>query len=265
MKKRIAGRKTKPKLAIILIGENKASKIYCELKRKAGKRIGIRVTILKFEASAKEENIIKKIDFLNKDKFIDGIIVQLPLPKSFNTDKIIEAISPEKDVDGFHRINRELLKKGKNPCLFPVLPSAILIALTSANHQLKRKKIISLVNSRVFGENLRNFFKLKGIKIKNILFKRTPLFKLKSELKSADVLITVLGLPKLIKREMIKDKAILIDAGITYLPKRKVVGDVDKQSVEGKAVFLTPIIGGIGPLTVALLLRNTYLAFQKYE
>lgn len=260
LKNKIKKEKITPRLAVILVGDDSASKLYIKLKKKAARKVGIKVVQYNFKKNVKENSIVKKIVFLNKNTLINGILVQLPLPGGFNTDKIVQAIDPKKDVDGFHKINRDLLKKGKNPFLYPILPSGILIALKSAAKNLKNKKIVALVNSKVLGQTLKDFFKKEErIKINYLL--RRNIADL--NLKSADVIITVCGKANLIKGEMVKNKVILIDAGFTYF-RGKSVGDVNRESVEEKAAFLTPVPGGIGPLTVALLLKNVYLAAKKY-
>lgn len=263
LKKKIAREKKSPVLAIILIGENPESKLYIKNKKAAAENINLKVLCYNFKSSVKEKEVIKKIKDLNENSRINGIIVQLPLPEKFNTDKIINSIEPKKDVDGFHRVNRRLLKDNK-PYFFPVLPSAILIALNSSplsgagTKNFKNKKIVALVGSDIFGETLRDFFKRAGIKIKySVEEKNTSLSE------SADIIISVRGEPCFIKGEMIKENVILIDAGIR-LVKGKLKGDVDRESVAEKVLFLTPVPGGIGPLTVALLLNNVFLSAKNY-
>ncbi len=244
LKKRIKKERVKLKLAVISVGQDPASKLFIRNKKWAAKEVGIRVFHYKFKRSSKDEEIIQKIKKLNADSSVNGIIVQLPLPKGFNTNKIIKQVSPGKDVDGF----------GKMSAFSPVLPSAILIALKRSMKRPRGKKIIALVNSDIFGKTLKLFFKKEGIKISYSKDRKSP------RMKSADIIITVLGAPKLIKGEMIKNGVVLIDGGITVTGKNKVVGDVSRKSVAQKASFLTSVPGGIGPLTVALLLKNVYLA-----
>jgi methylenetetrahydrofolate dehydrogenase (NADP+) / methenyltetrahydrofolate cyclohydrolase len=246
--------KNKPVLIIIYIGNNAQSELYIKRKRIAAKKIGATIFCYRFKENAKEKDIIAKIEKNNNYSSVDGIIVQLPLPDKFNADRIINSINSKKDVDGFNNINRNLLKKG-NPYFFPVLPSAIFTALKLSSQDFKSKKIIALVNSDIFGKTLKDFFAKEGIRIKYFLRKKI----IKSALKKADVIISACGEPGFIKGEMIKDKVILIDAGISFV-NNKPRGDVDRQSVERKASFLTPVPGGIGPLTVALLLKNVYKA-----
>ncbi|MCX6759509.1 MAG: bifunctional 5,10-methylenetetrahydrofolate dehydrogenase/5,10-methenyltetrahydrofolate cyclohydrolase [Candidatus Nealsonbacteria bacterium] len=286
--KRISKEKLKPKLAVILVGEDKASRLYIKLKRKAAKKISIKLVLYKFKEATVEEKIIQKIKTLNNNSSIHGIIVQLPLPKKFNQNKIVGAVNPKKDVDGFQ----------KNGWFLPVLPSAILFTIKKAmKTSFKKKKVVALVNSKIFGQRLKSFFKKEGIELDYILRKKhsftelpreassknihssrpfaatrvdeeedfiSSTFENKNKLKRADIIITVLGSPNAIWGDMIKKKAILIDAGISKIAAKKVVGDVNRESVKEKAAFLTPVPGGIGPLTVALLLKNVYYA-AKYS
>ena len=263
LKEAIIKEKKSPKLAIILVGDDEASKLYVKLKKSIGKKIGIDVDEHRFSAQAKEDGITAYIKRLNEDTDVSGIIVQMPLPAIFNTDKIIEAISPAKDVDGFHKENRKLLEKGTQG-IVPVLPATVLSALEVAlKSSQENKKILALVNSETFGQTLKLVLAKEGFNIDYLVRNTCVVFGAEKEIKEADVLISVCGCSKMIKGEMIKDGAILIDAGVTRYHDGKIMGDVDEVSVAGKASFLTPVPGGLGPLTVALLLRNVYLAFKK--
>jgi methylenetetrahydrofolate dehydrogenase (NADP+)/methenyltetrahydrofolate cyclohydrolase len=253
LKKRIKKKKVKPKLAVISVGDDPASKLFIRNKKRAAKRIGIKVLYSKFKKNVKKKEIIGEIRRLSKDLLVNGIIVQLPLPKKFRAWDITREISLRKDVDGFQK-----------KTFFPSpLISAILIALRQSTRNLRNKEIVALVKSDIFGQTLKRKLANERIKIKYILRKKFFGKKLEKKLQKADVVITVCGYPKLIKKGMIKRGAILIDAGITVF-RGKVVGDVDKECISEKASFLTPVPGGLGPLTVALLLKNVNSA-QKYE
>ncbi len=244
--RKIRKEKIQPRLAVVAVAPDSSSRLYIKNKKKAAKKAGIKVVKYDFSAKSKEKEVIRKIEKLNDNPSVHGIIVQLPLPKKFNSSKIISKISPQKDVDGFQ----------EGSIFQPVLPSAILIALKKADAGIKKKRVLAVVNSKIFGRTLEFFLEKKGIKMNYIL--RRDLAK--SKTRRADVLITVCGCPGLIRGGMIKDGAILIDAGIV-LKSGKIKGDVDRKDVAGKASFLTPVPGGIGPLTVALLLKNVYLAY----
>ncbi|MCD6500819.1 bifunctional 5,10-methylenetetrahydrofolate dehydrogenase/5,10-methenyltetrahydrofolate cyclohydrolase [bacterium] len=264
LKKKIKKEKIVPRLAVILVGENKASKLFIRKKKEAAKIVGIKVKLFKYKRSVSQKKIIEKIEKLNLDPSVNGILVQLPLPEGFDTDKIIGKINPKKDVDGF--LSVKSLKKGK-PYFFPVLPSAILFALRGAKKSYQKKRILALVNSGIFGQTLKNFLERKKIKINYLIKKNYSLSEIEKKLKLADVIIVACGQPNLIEGKMIKKGAILIDGGITLTKKGKLVGDVARESVKEKASFLTPVPGGLGPLTVSLLLRNVYFAqkIQKKE
>ncbi|MDD2753070.1 MAG: bifunctional 5,10-methylenetetrahydrofolate dehydrogenase/5,10-methenyltetrahydrofolate cyclohydrolase [Candidatus Portnoybacteria bacterium] len=263
LKESVSKEKRAPKLAIVLVGDDEASKLYIKLKKAAAAKVGIEAVEHRFGAQAKEDEITSYIKHLNEDTDVNGIIVQLPLPAVLNVDRIIDAIDPAKDVDGFHKENKKLLERSKEN-LIPVLPSAILAVLQAAmKNKFDSKKMLALVNSEKFGETLKIILKREGADIDYMVRNTCVVFGAEKKIKEADILISVCGCPQMIKGEMIKEGAILVDAGVTRYHDGKVAGDVDAKSVEGKAAFLTPVPGGLGPLTVALLLRNVYLASKK--
>ena len=252
LKKKTDRLKIKPKLAVILAGEDKSSELFIRNKKRAAKEVGIEVLLYKFKENVPEKEIIRKIKNLDNDKSVNGIIVQLPLPKGFSPEKIIGAVSPLKDVDGF----------GKRSSFSSPFISAVIVALKNSMKDIKGKKILALVNSDIFSNRLRFFLKKEGIKAEYIMRKNFSPNKINKN--KADIIITVLGAPNFIKGDMIEKGTILIDGGITVTGNKKTVGDVDRKSVSGKAAFLTPVPGGTGPLTVALLLKNVYLAANKH-
>ncbi len=252
LKKKISADKNKPGLAVILVGNDKASQLYVKLKKKAAEKNGINFQLFQFSAKIKETRIIKKIQELNADKKISGMIVQLPLPKNFQTQKIINAIDPRKDADGFSAKNTANLQ--------PVFPQAILEILLSSRVKLQNKKALVITNSEKFGEVMANTLGKKKISGAYLLSKE--LNKNIEKVQKADIIISAVGQPGLITDKMIKPGVIIVDGGITK-KGQKVLGDVDFASVKKKAAFLTPVPGGIGPVTIACLLRNTYLASKK--
>ena len=226
MKKKI--KKRKPCFAAILVGSNPASRLYLRLKREAGRRVGIKMILCQFSARVGQKKIVEEIKRLNQNRNIHGILVQLPLPKGYNADKIIKTIDLKKEID-----------EG-------VLLSAIYFAFKRGLKYTNKKKVVAVVNSEFFGKALKDFFSEKGIKIEYLMKNNFS----SSKISKADFIITVCGCHGFIKGDMIKKGVVLIDAGIP--------ADVDKESVRNKAAFLTPTPGGIGPLTVALLLKNVY-------
>jgi len=266
---KIKGEKIRPVLAVVMVGDNESSKLYVKLKKEAAAKIGIEVREFYFSDQSGEEEIVSKIKQLNENGEVHGIIVQLPLSAIFNEGRILETISPPKDVDGFHKENRRLLEKGETPHFLPVLPLAILTALADSVKNkltsLKDKNILALVNSEIFGATLKLVLEKESVPLKYQVRNTCIILGIEKEILSADVLILVCGCANLIKGEIIKQGVVLIDAGVTRYFDGKVVGDVCQKDVTAKAAFLTPVPGGIGPLTVALLLRNVYLAAIKKE
>jgi methylenetetrahydrofolate dehydrogenase (NADP+) / methenyltetrahydrofolate cyclohydrolase len=254
LKKKISQEKNKPGLAIILIGQDKASKLYVKLKIKAAQKIGLKTFFYYFKTTVNQQKVLDEIEKLNNDSKINGIIIQMPLPLKINVNEVLNKIKPEKDVDGFHQ----------KSLFYSPLISAVSIALKESKIIPANKKIIALVNSDFFGQTLKDFFKKQNILINYISRKKVSSKDLIKKTKKADVIITVCGVPNLIKNDMIKKRVVLIDAGIVWPFNKKLTGDLDQEKVKEKACFLTPVPGGLGPLTVALLLKNVYLSFKKY-
>ena len=250
----------RPNLAILLVGEREDSKIYVNTKEREAKKIGIDTHIYRCPADIKEEEIIQTINFLNNDKTIDAILIQLPLPTGFNTDKIISTIDPNKDVDCFHPDNQKLLSQAdcENKILPPVL-KVVLAMLESIDCDLKNKKIGLVVNSDIFGNSLAKVLTLRGADVE-IIKSNDPEIKNKSS--KADILITAMGKPKFIKKDFIKKEAIVIDIGIAK-ENEQIFGDVDFEEADGQAGFISPVPGGVGPMTIAMLFKNTLELFKR--
>ncbi|MEK7598233.1 MAG: bifunctional 5,10-methylenetetrahydrofolate dehydrogenase/5,10-methenyltetrahydrofolate cyclohydrolase [Patescibacteria group bacterium] len=265
LENRIKKEKLKPALAVILVGDDKASEIYVKLKKKSAERIGIRFRLFRFEKNENENTIMKKLSDLNKNKNVSGIIVQLPLPKKFSTQKIINSIDPKKDVDGFSAKNGSAF--GGHPLksftgFQPVFPHAIIKLLKAVPRAelSERYKAVALVNSKKFGEVMVAALAKKKIKAGYIFYKE--LKKNPKVLKQADIIISACGRPGFIKGKMVKAGVIIIDGGITKRGER-VLGDADRQSLEEIVGYLSPVPGGVGPVTIACLLENVYIASKK--
>ncbi|MDA3840290.1 MAG: bifunctional 5,10-methylenetetrahydrofolate dehydrogenase/5,10-methenyltetrahydrofolate cyclohydrolase [Patescibacteria group bacterium] len=248
----------RPNLAIILIKGRSDSELYVNLKEREAKKVGIDTHLYKMPSGTKEEELIDTINFLNNDKMIDGILVQLPLPKHIDTDKIINTILPEKDVDGFHSENLALLKKGEATHMPPVY-GAVLEMLGDINCDLENKKVCILSNSKIFGDNLANLLNTEGAQCESIKVDNKKLVETSS---SSDILISAIGKPHFIKKNLIKKDAIIIDIGITKEGKA-VKGDVDFEDVEDHCAYITPVPGGVGPLTIAMTFQNTLNSFKR--
>ncbi len=248
-----------PRLGVILVGRDEASKIYVSLKEKVALEIGIDFCLISLSENISEEKIINEIEKLNQNDSIDGIIVQLPLPKSLNKNRIINTIKPEKDVDGFHPENIKKFFSGKETFL-PVFPEAIWELIKFSGEKLENKKAIIICNSDDFGKAMQET--LKKNKVISEYFFGVDLKKNIEKINKADIIITACGKSNLISGEMIKNKSILIDGGIVKNGKR-VVGDIDFESVKNLEGFVSPVPGGVGPLTIACLLRNVFWANKK--
>lgn len=233
----------RPNLAIILIGEREDSKLYVSLKEKEGIKVGIDTHVYRLADNISEAEVLEVIDFLNKDEKIDGILVQLPLPKNLDTDKIINALDPKKDVDGFHPQHPDYI-------LSPVL-AALRASLENTEQDFNNKSACLLYNSDIFGSGLKEVLESFGI----------SQFLSRDNLNQADVIVSALAKPGSIKGDDIKEGAVIIDIS-TVKVEGKVKGDVDFESVKQKAGFITPVPGGIGPMTIAFLLNNVWQIFK---
>ncbi len=251
----------KPGLAVVLIGENKASQIYVALKERKAKEIGMNFFLFKFIENVTESEILQCLEKLNKDRKINGIIVQLPLPKGFDTEKIITAIDAKKDVDGFHSENAKKFLQGTGE-IYPVFPHAIVKLLESAGENLEGKKAVVLGNSQEFSQLMQLALEQKGLLTEFVLAGQFSLNL--GKIREADVMVSAVGSPGLLKGQMLKDGAIIIDGGIEKVGDQ-VFGDVDFGSTKDLSGFITPVPGGVGPVTIACLLENTFLAFRAQK
>ncbi len=250
----------RPNLAIILVGEREDSKLYVDIKEREAKKIGIDTHIYRCPKYISEEEIIKAIRCLNKDELIDAILVQLPLSDNFNTDKIIKTIDPSKDVDRFHPKNLAiLLSTCDHGHVMPPVFKVVLEILKSINCHIKGKHICIIANSNIFGKSLAKVLECQQAKTEVVYANKE---NLKGKTVQADILITAVGKPGFIKKDMVKKNAIVIDIGITKKGK-KVYGDVDFANVKSKVSYITPVPGGVGPMTVAMLFKNTLELYKR--
>lgn len=256
LKKKIAASPKKPGLAVVLVGDDPASHLYINLKEEACREAGMHFEKHLFNKDTDQEEIIKKIRVLNKKENIHGIIVQLPLPQHLDEAKIIKEISPAKDADGFHPKNVRKFQKGKLMITSPLL-QAIDTFLKQTGEDLINAKAVIFGHSEIFIENLETLLKRLGIKSQHFHDINEQSTQATNE---ADVIVIALGQAECLKGEMIQKGAIIIDIGITKT-EGQTLGDADK-SVMDKAGYLTPVPGGVGPMTVAMLLENTYKLSQ---
>jgi methylenetetrahydrofolate dehydrogenase (NADP+)/methenyltetrahydrofolate cyclohydrolase len=242
-----------PGLAVVLVGEDPASHVYVGKKAKACAEVGFLSREYRFSAETDEENLLKIIKKLNKDKLIHGILVQLPLPKHISTEKIITAIDPRKDVDGFHPYNVGGLVIG-SPLFVPCTPQGIMALIARTGIDLKGKEAVVVGRSNIVGKPIALLLLAEHATV-TICHSRTK--DLPSVTRRGDILIAAVGKPQMIKADMVKDGAIVIDVGVNRLENGKLAGDVDFDEVAPKASFITPVPGGVGPMTIAMLMKNT--------
>jgi methylenetetrahydrofolate dehydrogenase (NADP+)/methenyltetrahydrofolate cyclohydrolase len=248
-----------PGLAVILVGEDPASRVYVRNKELACIEAGFYSDKIKKSENITEEELLKEVDRLNDNPNIDGILVQLPLPAHIDSNKVLERISPLKDVDGFCSENIGKLMQNK-PYLRPCTPRGVMTMLATTGIELKGKDCVVIGASNIVGRPMAIELLNKGatVTICNSKTKDTA-----AKVKQADVVVVAVGIPKLVKRDWVKDGAIVIDVGINRLDDGTLCGDVDFEAIKDKAGGITPVPGGVGPMTIATLLENTLMAYKK--
>ncbi|WMW78413.1 tetrahydrofolate dehydrogenase/cyclohydrolase catalytic domain-containing protein [Flavobacterium sp. 20NA77.7] len=258
-----------PHLAAIIVGNDGASLTYVNSKVKSCERVGFESTLVRMPGTTSETELLKKIDELNNDKNIDGFIVQLPLPPQIDTQKVIMAIDPSKDVDGFHPENFGKMALDMSTFI-PATPFGILELLERYNVQTQGKHTVVIGRSHIVGRPMSILMGRKGFPGNStVTLTHTHTKNINQITSQADIIISALGVPNYLKAEMIKDDAVIIDVGITRVPDEtsekgyKIVGDVDFENVSKKASYITPVPGGVGPMTIAMLLKNTLLAREN--
>lgn len=248
-----------PHLVVILVGNNPSSISYVTGKEKASIYVGIKNTTIRLEASISEEELVKLIKKLNSDESVDGILVQLPLPKHINEEKIIETIDINKDVDGFHPLNVANLWL-KKECMLPCTPKGIIKLLEKANVDVAGKNVCVLGRSNIVGLPISKLLIDRNATVTICHSKTLDLSLVTSK---ADILIVAIGKARFVTKEMVKDGAVVIDVGVNRDENGKLCGDVDFDSVEPKTSIITKVPGGVGPMTITCLLENTIEAFVK--
>lgn len=261
VKQRLAAGKRAPGLAVVLVGENPASQIYVASKRKACEEVGFISRSYDLPASTTEPELLALIEKLNADKEIDGILVQLPLPAGIDNVKVLERISPDKDVDGFHPYNVGRLCQ-RAPKLRPCTPRGIVTLLERYNIDTYGLNAVVVGASNIVGRPMSMELLLAGCTT-TVTHRFTK--NLRHHVENADLLIVAVGKPGFIPGDWIKPGAIVIDVGINRLESGKVVGDVDFEAASERAAFITPVPGGVGPMTVATLIQNTLQACEEFH
>jgi len=258
----VAGLKAKgviPGLAVVLVGEDPASKVYVSMKEKACTDIGIFSAEHKLSVETSEVELLALIARLNADPKIHGILVQLPLPKQINTEKVLEAISPDKDVDGFHPYNVGRLMVGK-PTFQPCTPYGVMVMLKETGFDLAGKSVVVVGRSNIVGKPVAMMCLQQHATV-TICHSRTK--NLADVVRSADVVIAAVGVPEMIKGDWIREGAVVIDVGVNRVGEKKLVGDVEFTAAAERAAAITPVPGGVGPMTITMLLYNTVESAKK--
>ena len=250
-----------PHLAVILVGEDPGSVSYVKGKEKACNEIGIKNTTIKRTSDITEEELLSIVEELNNDDSVDGILVQLPLPRHINTDKVIESVRFDKDVDGFHPMNVASLYL-KQPGVVPCTPKGVIKLLQSFGCQMEGKKAVVIGRSNIVGMPVSKLL-LDNNATVTITHSRTK--NLAEVTCEADILIAALGKPKFVTADMVKDGAVVIDVGVNRNPENnKLCGDVDFDNVVDKVSYITKVPGGVGPMTICCLMENTIECFKKH-
>lgn len=249
----------KPGLAVIIVGDDSASKIYVKRKREACEKIGFYSEAYDLAYDTSEKELLRLVDELNLEPSIHGILVQLPLPKHINEKKVLEAIYPQKDVDGFHPINQAKLFLG-NSCIQPCTPKGIIELLKRYELSIQGKHAVVLGRSNIVGKPM-SLMLLNENATVTICHSKTE--NLAEITKTADILVSAIGKANFVTKDMVKDGVVVIDVGMNRLEDGKLVGDVEYQGVFEKASYITPVPGGVGPMTIAMLMKNTLDTFKE--
>ena len=266
VKEIVANGSRPPHLAAVIVGDDGASLTYVGSKVRACKRVGFESTLIKLPKSISENELLEKVEELNNDENIDGYIVQLPLPKHIDSQKILTAVNPDKDVDGFHPTNFGKMTLGL-PTFISATPYGIMELLKRYRVETSGKHTIVIGRSDIVGRPISILMSQKsdpGNSTVTLAHSRTK--NLAELTKKADIIISAIGVPNFIKDDMVKDGVVVIDVGITRVSDNskkgyKIVGDVDYENISKKSSYITPVPGGIGPMTIAMLLKNTLLAY----
>ena len=248
-----------PGLAVVLVGQNAASQVYVRNKRTACKKAGIESFSHDLPEDISEEKLLRLIGDLNGDAKVHGILVQLPLPGHIDSSKVIEAIMPAKDVDGFHPVNVGLLTLGQ-PCLRPCTPSGIIHLIESTGVEISGKRACVLGRSNIVGKPVAMMLMERNATI-TVCHSRTQ--AIDEEIGRSDIVIAAIGRPGFVKGSWVREGAIVIDVGINRLEDGSLAGDVEYEQASERAAFITPVPGGVGPMTIAMLLKNTVTAARN--
>lgn len=249
----------KPHLVVLLVGEDPASELYVGMKEKTALKIGLKSTVLRYPQDTSEEVILNKITELNNDDDVTAILVQVPLPNHISEQKVIQAVAPNKDVDGFTTENIGRISIGLKPWAYPCTPLGIIKLLEEYKIETEGKHAVVVGRSNILGKPVAQMLLNKNATV-TICHSRTK--NLAEITKTADILVAAVGKPKMITKEMVKPNGVVIDAGTSKVDG-KTLGDVNFEDVSPSTAYITPVPGGVGPMTIACLMQNTYELFIK--
>jgi methylenetetrahydrofolate dehydrogenase (NADP+)/methenyltetrahydrofolate cyclohydrolase len=262
----------KPSLAVLLVGEDPPSQIYVDRKTKACEHVGFKSIKKRFSESITEKNLLKEISYLNEDAQVDGILVQLPLPSHINPQKVTLAINPDKDVDGFHPLNMGKLLIGDPTGFVPCTPLGIKVLLEKTLSDLTGKHVIIIGRSIIVGKPLAALLMQREPRLNcTVTITNSYSKNLKELVAQGDILVSAVGRPLFVTADMVQEGATVIDVGINRVEEPKnnrgyrIVGDVDFEKVASKSAYITPVPGGVGPMTIAMLIHNTLKSFMQRE
>ncbi|MFC1571710.1 bifunctional methylenetetrahydrofolate dehydrogenase/methenyltetrahydrofolate cyclohydrolase FolD [Candidatus Margulisiibacteriota bacterium] len=251
--------KVVPKLCVVLAGDDQASQVYVRNKEKACQEADIKEETIRLPSTAKQSELVNVVRKLNKQKDVDGVLVQLPVPKGIDPIAVLNEIKAEKDVDGLHPLNMGKLLRGENPLFLPCTPQGIMELILSTGTEIKGKEVVVVGRSNIVGKPIALLLLQKHATV-TLCHSRTR--DLGEVTRRADILVASVGKPKIVSGEMVKPGAVVIDVGMNRV-EGKLGGDVDFEAAKAKAAFITPVPGGVGPMTIAMLLKNTLISAQR--
>ena len=262
LKKQISDMAAKPVLAVISVGDDEASRIYVRNKEKAAAEIGMACRVLHFGSDVGEKELLDVIAALNDDENVNGIIIQQPLPSPLNVVRLVEAVSAEKDVDGFGPVNLGLLQMNSSEAIIAATPKGVLRLIKSTRIDLAGKRAVIIGRSNIVGKPLSSLLFNQDC---TVTVAHSKTIDLPALVRQADIVVAACGCAKLVKSDWVRDGAVLVDVGINRGSDGRLCGDIDFEAMTGRDVWVTPVPGGVGPMTVAMLLENTWQAYKKQK
>lgn len=262
LKKQISDMAAKPVLAVISVGDDEASRIYVRNKEKAAAEIGMACRVLHLGSDVGEKELLEVIAALNDDENVNGIIIQQPLPFPLNVVRLVEAVSAEKDVDGFGPVNLGLLQMNSSEAIIAATPKGVLRLIKSTRIDLAGKRAVIIGRSNIVGKPLSSLLLNQDC---TVTVAHSKTIDLPALVRQADIVVAACGCAKLVKSDWVRDGAVLIDVGINRGSDGGLCGDIDFEAMTGRDVWVTPVPGGVGPMTVAMLLENTWQAYKKQK